>query len=53
MDKLRKITVQVPKQLLEKEQAYTGENVTRTIRLALSQLASDQSKRDELSRKSS
>ena len=42
MEKLRKITIQVPKQLLEKAQTYTGDGVTQTVRAALKHLAADQ-----------
>jgi len=41
MEKLRKITVQVPKMSLDKAQAYTGGNVTLTVRAALEQLVCD------------
>lgn len=40
MSELRKITVQVPADVLEKAQAYTGEGVTETVRAALKKLAS-------------
>ena len=40
MGELRKITVQVPEDVLEKAQAYTGEGVTETVRTALKKLAS-------------
>ena len=35
MGDLRKITVQVPEELLEKAQAFTGEGVTETVRQGL------------------
>jgi hypothetical protein len=40
MTALRKITVQVPEDDLEMAQAYTGEGVTETVRIALGKLAS-------------
>jgi hypothetical protein len=40
MTTLRKITVQVPEDVLEMAQAYTGEGVTDTVRVALKKLAS-------------
>ncbi len=40
MGELRKITVQVPKKLLEKAQAFTGEGVTETVREGLKGLVS-------------
>ena len=40
MGELRKITVQVPKKLLEKAQAFTGEGVTETVREGLKRLVS-------------
>ena len=39
MEKLRKITVQVPESDLEKAQALTGEGVTETVRAGLRRLA--------------
>ena len=33
--KMRKITVRLPKDLLEQVQAYTGQGVTETVRAAL------------------
>ena len=48
MEKLRKITVQVPRHLLESAQAYTGEGVTQTVRTALIQLASNLEKQQAL-----
>jgi hypothetical protein len=39
-DSLRKITVEVPAHDLEMAQAYTGEGVTETVRVALKKLAS-------------
>lgn len=40
MDHLRKITVQVPEELLESAQAFTGEGVTGTVVQGLKRLAS-------------
>lgn len=40
MGELRKITVQVPEDLLEMAQAQTGEGVTETVRAGLKKLAS-------------
>jgi Arc/MetJ-type ribon-helix-helix transcriptional regulator len=40
MGELRKITVQVPEDLLEQAQALTGEGVTETVRAGLKKLAS-------------
>jgi hypothetical protein len=40
MNEMRKITVQVPEDLLEKAQACTGEGVTETVREGLKRLAS-------------
>jgi hypothetical protein len=40
MGELRKITVQIPEDLLEKAQIFTGEGVTETVRIALTKLAS-------------
>ena len=39
MSALRKITVQVPEQDLEKAQEFTGEGVTETVRAGLKKLA--------------
>ena len=39
MEKLRKITVQVPEHDLELAQQLTGEGVTETVRVALKKLA--------------
>ena len=43
---LRKITVQVPETDLELAQKYTGEGVTKTMRLALKRLASAQTQEE-------
>lgn len=40
MGEMRKITVQVPEEMLEKAQAYTGEGVTQTVTAGLQRLAS-------------
>ncbi|MPZ58080.1 MAG: hypothetical protein GEU91_16610 [Rhizobiales bacterium] len=43
---LRKITVQVPEDDLERAQAYTGEGVTETVRAALKKLAAIQAQHE-------
>jgi hypothetical protein len=48
MTELRKITVQVPEDVLEKAQAYTGEGVTQTVTAALKRLASIQAQQEAL-----
>lgn len=48
MGELRKITVQVPEDDLQKAQAYTGEGVTETVRLGLKRLASIQAQQELL-----
>jgi len=48
MGKLRKITVQVPEDVLEKAQAYTGEGVTQTVIVALKRLASGHAQQELL-----
>jgi hypothetical protein len=48
MSELRKITVQVQEDVLEKAQAYTGEGVTQTVNAALKQLASFQAQQELL-----
>jgi hypothetical protein len=48
MSELRKITVQVPEDVLEKAQAYTGEGVTQTVTAALKRLASIQAQQELL-----
>ena len=45
MDDLRTITVQVPEHDLQMAQAYTGKDVTETVRAALRKLASMQAQR--------
>jgi hypothetical protein len=42
MSEVRKITAFVPADLLASAQAYTGQGVTETIRLALERLAREQ-----------
>jgi Arc/MetJ-type ribon-helix-helix transcriptional regulator len=46
MSELRKITVQVPEQDLEKAQELTGEGITETVRTALQRLAQLQAQRE-------
>jgi hypothetical protein len=48
MSVMRKITVQVPEDVLEKAQAYTGEGVTQTVTAALKRLASIQAQQELL-----
>ncbi|HEU5017749.1 MAG TPA: hypothetical protein VFT69_07205 [Pseudolabrys sp.] len=48
MAALRKITVQVPADDLERAQAFTGEGVTETVRAALKKLASIHAQRELL-----
>lgn len=38
MNQMRKITVEVPADLLDRVQTYTGEGVTETIRVALKRM---------------
>lgn len=40
MGEMRKITFEVPEELLEKAQDHTGEGVTETVRAGLRKLAS-------------
>jgi hypothetical protein len=40
MGETRKITVEVPQELLASAQAYTGEGITETVRAGLRRLAS-------------
>jgi hypothetical protein len=40
MSEMRKITVEVSKDILKSAQAFTGEGVTETVRAALQKLAS-------------
>jgi Arc/MetJ-type ribon-helix-helix transcriptional regulator len=48
MGEMRKITVEVPDEVLESAQAFTGEGVTETVRAALRKLASMQAHRELL-----
>lgn len=48
MGDMRKITVEVPEDVLLSAQAYTGEGVTETVRAALKKLASIRAQRDFL-----
>ncbi len=48
MADMRKITVEVPCEVLESAQAFTGEGVTETVRAALKKLASMQAQRELL-----
>ena len=43
---MRKITVEVPEELLASAQAYTGEGVTETVRQGLRKLASIQAQHE-------
>ena len=46
MTEMRKITVHVPEDLLERAQALTGEGVTETVREGLKRLASMQAQQE-------
>jgi Arc/MetJ-type ribon-helix-helix transcriptional regulator len=46
MGEMRKITVAVPEDLLERAQAFTGEGVTETVRQALRKLDSIRAQRE-------
>ena len=48
MGEMRKITVQVPEDVLERAQAYTQEGVTQTVTAALRRLASIQAQQELL-----
>ena len=48
MGDMRKITVEVPEDLLASAQAYTGEGVTETVRAALKKLAAIRAQREFL-----
>ena len=48
MGGMRKITVEVPGEVLDSAQAFTGEGVTETVRAALKKLASMQAQRELL-----
>lgn len=45
---MRKITVDVPEDLLERVQEFTGAGVTETVRTALKQLDSQRAQREML-----
>ena len=46
MGEMRKITVEVPEDLLKRAQAFTGEGVTETVRQALRKLDSIRAQRE-------
>jgi hypothetical protein len=46
MARIRKITVEVPEDLLERAQAFTGEGVTETVRQGLRNLDSVRAQRE-------
>jgi Arc/MetJ-type ribon-helix-helix transcriptional regulator len=46
MGEMRKITVEVPEDLLERAQAFTGEGVSETVRQALRKLDSIRAQRE-------
>ena len=48
MSEMRKITVEVPADVLQAAQAFTGEGVTETVRAALKRLASIQAQHEFL-----
>ena len=48
MSEMRKITVEVPEDLLERVQEFTGEGITETIRAALRRLDSIRAQRELL-----
>jgi len=48
MGEMRKITVEIPEDLLESAQAFTGEGITETVRAALAKLASMRAQREFL-----
>ena len=48
MGEMRKITVEVPGDILQSAQAFTGEGVTETVRMALKKLASMQAQHEFL-----
>ena len=48
MGEMRKITVEVPEDVLKSAQALTGEGVTETVRTALKKLASIRAQRELL-----
>jgi len=48
MGESRKITVEVPEELLASAQAYTGEGITETVRAGLRRLASIRAQQEAL-----
>jgi hypothetical protein len=48
MSEMRKITVEVADDVLQSAQAYTGEGITETVRVALKKLASMQAQHEFL-----
>lgn len=48
MGEMRKITVEVPNELLKRVQEFTGEGVTETVRQALQKLDSMRAQRELL-----
>jgi Arc/MetJ-type ribon-helix-helix transcriptional regulator len=46
MSEMRKITVEVPEELLADAQAYTGEGISETVRAGLRRLAVVQAQQD-------
>jgi Arc/MetJ-type ribon-helix-helix transcriptional regulator len=46
MGEMRKITVEVPEDLLASAQAFTGEGITETVRAALRRLAAIQAQHE-------
>jgi len=48
MGEMRKITVEVPADVLRSAQDFTGEGVTETVRVALKKLASMRAQREFL-----
>ena len=48
MDDMRKITVEVPSDLLDRAQAFTGEGVTETVRTGLKKIDAERAQREFL-----
>jgi hypothetical protein len=46
MDEMRKITVEVPRDLLGRAQAFTGEGVTETVRTGLKKIDAERAQRE-------
>jgi hypothetical protein len=46
MSEMRKITVEVPQDVLDQAQAFTGEGITATVLAALKKLASIQAQQE-------